>query len=153
MPVIFISAYGGDETVAKALAMGAADYIAKPFSPTELIARIEAVLRRRAEPARFTLGDLDIDYEGRQVSVAGRPVKLTPTEYALVRVFSLNAGRVLTYDSLIRQVWDGEERGGVESVRTFVKRLRDRLGDDTANPLYIHTERGVGYRMTKPRVP
>ena len=153
VPVIFISAYGGDETVAKALAMGAADYIAKPFSPTELTARVQAVLRRRAEPERFVLGDLVIDYEGRQVSVAGGPVKLTPTEYALLRVFSLNAGRVLTYDSLIRQVWGGEETGGVEVVRTFVKRLRNRLGDDTANPVYIHTERGVGYRMPRPGDP
>ena len=150
VPVIFISAYGGDETVAKALAMGAADYVVKPFSPTELTARVQAALRRRAEPARFVLGDLAIDYEGRQVTVAGGRVKLTPTEYALLRVFSLNAGRVLTYDSLIRQVWDGEENGGVEVVRTFVKRLRNRLGDDIANPAYIHTERGVGYRMTKP---
>ena len=153
VPVIFISAYGGDETVAKALAMGAADYIVKPFSPTELTARAQAVLRRRAGPERFVLGDLAIDYEGRQVTVAGEPVKLTPTEYALLRVFSLNAGRVLTYDSLIRQVWDGEEAGGVEVVRTFVKRLRNRLGDDPANPVYIHTERGVGYRMTRPSDP
>ena len=153
VPVIFISAYGGDETVAKALAMGAADYIVKPFSPTELTARAQAVLRRRAGPERFVLGDLTIDYEGRQVSVAGGRVKLTPTEYALLRVFSLNAGRVLTYDSLIRQVWGGEETGGIEVVRTFVKRLRNRLGDNTANPVYIHTERGVGYRMPKPRDP
>ena len=153
VPAIFISAYGGDETVAKALAMGAADYIVKPVSPTELTARVQAVLRRRTGPERFVLGDLAIDYEGRQVTVAGGPVKLTPTEYALLRVFSLNAGRVLTYDSLIRQVWDGEETGGVEVVRTFVRRLRNRLGDDTANPVYIHTERGVGYRMTRPGVP
>ena len=153
VPVIFISAYGGDETIAKALAMGAADYIVKSFSPTELTARVQAVLRRRAGPDRFVLGDLAIDYEGRQVTVAGGPVKLTPTEYTLLKVFSLNAGRVLTYDTLIRQVWDGEETGGVEVVRTFVKRLRNRLGDDTANPVYIHTERGVGYRMTRPSHP
>ena len=150
VPVIFISAYGGDETVAKALTMGAADYVVKPFSPTELTARVRAVLRRRAEPERFVLGNLTIDYAGRQVTVRGGPVKLTPTEYGLLRVFSLNAGSVLTYDSLIRQVWDGQESAGVEVVRTFVKRLRNRLGDDIANPVYIHTERGVGYRMTRP---
>ena len=150
VPVIFISAYGGDETVARALAMGAADYIVKPFSPTELTARVQAVLRRRAGPERFVLGDLAIDYESRQVTVAEGAVKLTPTEYELLRVFSLNAGRVVTYDSLIRQVWGGDDRGSVEIVRTFVRRLRHRLGDDTANPVYIHTERGVGYRITKP---
>ena len=151
LPVIFISAYGGDETVAKAFESGAADYIVKPFSATELTARVQAVLRRQAEPERFVLGELVLDYESRQITVAGAPVKLTATEYELLRVFSLNAGRVLTYNTLLRQVWDGEaqDRGGVEGVRTFVKRLRKRLGDDAAKPVYIHTERGVGYRMSR----
>ena len=150
LPVIFISAYGGDETVARALESGAVDYIVKPFSATELTARIHAALRRRADPERFVLGDLAIDYEGRQVSVAGRSVKLTATEYELLRVFSLNAGRVLTYDALLRQVWDGKDSRGIPVVWTFVKRIRKRLGDDATNPVYIHTERGVGYLMPRP---
>ena len=150
LPVIFISGYGGGETIAKALECGAADYIVKPFSPTELVARVHAVLRRRASPEHFVLGELVIDYGARRVTVAGAQVRLTVTEYELLRVFSQSEGRVLTYDALLRQVWDGEGSGGVEAVRTFVKRLRQRLGDDAARPVYIHTERGVGYRMSRP---
>ena len=150
LPAIFLSVYGGDETVAKALAMGAADYIAKPFSPTELVARVEAVLRRRSEPSRFVLGGLAIDHDRRRVTVGDLPVELTATEFALLRVLSLNAGRVLTYDTLLRQVWDTEESRGVAVVRTFVKRLRRSLGDDAADPAYIFSVRGVGYRMPGP---
>ena len=150
LPVIFISGYRRDETIARAFEMGAADYLVKPFSPTELIARIRAVLRRRAEPEPFVLGDLAIHYEERGVTLAGRPVQLTVTEYELLRVLSVNAGRVTTYDSLIRQVWGGQESGGSELVRTFVKKLRRKLDDDVARPAYIFNERGVGYRMEKP---
>ena len=102
LPVIFISGYGRDETVARALEAGAADYIIKPFSPTELTARVRAALRRRAEPEPFLLGDLAIHYEQRRVSVAGRDVPLTATEYELLRMLSVSAGRVVTYDSLLR---------------------------------------------------
>ena len=150
LPVIFISGYRRDETIARALDMGAADYLVKPFSPTEMIARIRAVLRRRAEPEPFVLGDLAIHYEERGVTLAGRPVHLTVTEYELLRVLSVNAGRVTTYDSLIRQVWGGQESGGAELVRTFVKKLRRKLDDDVARPAYIFNERGVGYRMARP---
>ena len=150
LPVIFISGYRRDETIARALENGAADYIVKPFSPTELIARIRAVLRRRAEPEPFALADLAIHYEERRVTMAGRPVRLTATEYELLRVLSVNAGRVTTYDSLIRQVWGGQDSGDPELVRTFVKKLRRKLADDAAQPTYIFTERGVGYRMARP---
>ena len=146
-PVIFISGYGRDETIARALETGAADYIVKPFSPTELTARVRAALRGRAEPEPFVTGDLAIHYERRRVTVAGRPVRLTATEYDLLRVLSLNAGRVSTYDTLLRQVWGRREANHTELVRSFVKKLRRRLGDDAANPAYILTERGVGYRM------
>ena len=97
LPVIFISAYGRNETIARALEAGADDYIVKPFSPTELTARIRAALRRRADPVPMVLGDLAIDYDRRRVSVARRAVELTATEYELLRVLSLNAGRVSTY--------------------------------------------------------
>ncbi len=146
-PVIFISGYGRDETVARALETGAADYIVKPFSPTELTARVRAALRGRAEPEPFLTGDLAIDYERRRVTVAGRPVRLTATEYELLRVLSINAGRVTAYDTLLRQVWGRREADDTELVRTFIKKLRRRLGDDAASPSYIQTERGVGYRM------
>ena len=154
LPVIFISAYGRDETIATALEKGAADYIVKPFSPTELAARVQAVLRRLTEPSKsFRLGDLAIDYGGRRVTMAGRPVRLTATEYNLLRVLSLNAGRVITYDSLLRQVWVRRESGDARLVNAFVKSLRRKLGDDAADPAYIFTERQVGYRMPSPDDP
>ena len=155
LPVVFISAYGRDETVAKALDSGAADYIVKPFSATELTARVRAALRRRAEPEPFVLGKLVIRYEQRRVTVAGRSTRLTPTEYELLRVLSLNAGRVLTYGSLFRQAWSGRDQnsGVPKLVRAVVKRLRDKLGDHGTRPAYILNERGVGYRMPGPRDP
>ena len=152
LPVIFLSAYGRDETIARALESGAADYIVKPFSPTELAARVQAALRRIAEPQEpFRLGDLAILYEQRHVTVAGHSVELTATEYEMLRVLSVNAGRVTTYDSLLRQVWSGKDTGDSQSVRAYVKRLRRKLGDDAANPKYIFNIRQVGYRMPRPR--
>ena len=150
LPVIFISAYGRDETVAKALEAGAADYIVKPFSPTELVARVRAALRRQEEPEPFMLGELAIDYGRRRVTVAADAVNLTPTEYELLRVLSLNAGRVVTYDTLLRRVWNGRSSADANLVRIFVRNLRRKLGDDAANPAWIFNERGVGYRMAEP---
>ncbi len=150
VPVIFISAYGREETVARALEQGAADYLVKPFSATELTARIRAALRKQAGPDTFTLGDLAIHYEERQVTVGGHPVRLTTTEYELLRLLAMNAGRVSTYESLIRQLWNGPEEGDPDRVRTFIKQVRRKLGDDPARPTWILNERGVGYRMRKP---
>lgn len=150
LPVIFISAYGRDETIVRALDAGAADYIVKPFSPAELAARVRASLRRRAGPTPFVLGDLTIQYDQRRVAVADRPVHLTPTEYELLRVLSVNAGRVLTHESLLRQAWGERHRGAPPDpklVRAVVKRLRRKLGDNAADPAYIRNERGVGYIM------
>ena len=153
LPVIFISGYGRDETIARALESGAADYIVKPFSPTELTARIRAALRSRAEPEAFVLGDLAIHYEQRRVTMAGRPVKLTAKEFELLRLLSLNSGRVSTYDSLIDHLWSDPKYGDPPLVRTFVKNLRRKLDDDPARPAYILNERGVGYRMCSPEGP
>ena len=151
LPVIFISGYKRDETIARALEMGAADYIVKPFSTTELTARVQAALNQRyGSSPSFRLGDLAIHYGDRQVTVSGRPVQLTATEYELLRTFSVNAGRVLTYDSLLRQVWARRETGDRRVVHAYVKKLRRKLSDDAANPAYIFTERQVGYRMPKP---
>ena len=147
IPVIFISAYGRDETIARALERGAIDYIVKPFSATELTARVRAALRRRTEPEPFVLGELTIQYEQRQVTVATRPLQLTATEYELLRVLSVNAGRVVTYGALISQIWKGPDSSDQDRVRTFVKQLRRKLGDDPARPVYIQNVRGVGYRM------
>ncbi|MDE0060801.1 MAG: response regulator [Defluviicoccus sp.] len=149
LPVIFISGYGRDETIARALEVGAADYIVKPFSPTELVARVRAALRRHEEPSPFVLGDLAIDYDRRRVSVAGHVVELTATEYELVRILSRDAGRVVTYDTLLRRVWSGRSHAESNLVRIFVRNIRRKLGDDAASPTYIFNERGIGYRMAK----
>ncbi|MXY16864.1 MAG: response regulator transcription factor, partial [Acidobacteria bacterium] len=123
----------------------------KPCSPSVLAARVRAALRGTAEPEPFVLGGLTIHYDQRRVTVVGRPVKLTATEYELLRVLSVNAGRALTYDSLLRQAW-GRRRDASDPklVRAVVKRLRRKLGDDAASPAYIRNERGVGYRMPGP---
>ena len=134
LPVIFISGYGRDETIARALEAGADDYVVKPFSPTELMARIRAALRRRSNQAPFVLGELAIDYDRRRVSVAGRPVTLTATEYELLRVLAQGAGRVLTHQALLRQVWAGRVNANPKIVRAYVKRLRNKLGDDRRPP-------------------
>ncbi len=105
LPVIFISGYGRDETVAKAFDSGAADYLVKPFSPTELVARIRAALRSREEPEPFVAGDVAIDYQRRRVTVGGQAVDVTATEYELLRVLSLDAGLVVTFETLLRRVW------------------------------------------------
>ena len=148
IPVIFLSAYGREETIVRALEAGAADYIVKPFSPPELTARVRAALRKRTRPDPFEVADLAIDYEKRRVTVGGRPVRLTVTEYELLRVLSVNAGRVMTYESLLSQIWG--EREDTEPVRTYVKKLRGKLGDVPARPTYIFNERGVGYRLAAP---
>ena len=152
LPTIFISAYGRDETIAKALQAGADDYIVKPFSQTELTARVQAVLRRRAWPERkpFQLDDLLIDYARRRVALAGKPLKLTGTEYELLRVLSVNAGRAMTFDALLRTAWGGRSTEGPAPVRTIVTKLRKKLGDLASAPTYILSERGLGYRMRAP---
>ena len=153
-PVIFLSAYGRDETIAKALQLGAADYIVKPFSPTELIARIEAALRTQAgTPEPFRSGELVINYEERRVELAGNPVRLTPTEFNLLRVLSTHAGRVVTYEELLSSAWQMRNSGDTRVVHLFVKKLRQKLGDDAKNPTYIFTESRVGYRMARPSDP
>ena len=150
LPVIFISGYGRDETVARALEAGAADYIVKPFSRTELVARVRAALRRLEAPEPFMLGALAIDFDRRRVTVDGVPVALTATEYELLRVLALNAGRTMTYDTLLRRVWTSRNGADASLVRIFVRNLRKKLGDDAANPSLIFNERAVGYRMAEP---
>ena len=150
LPVIFISGYGRDETIARALQSGAADYLVKPFSPTELVARVGAALRRHQKPEPYVHGKLAIDYDRLQVTVDGDAIILTTTEYELLRVLALSAGRVMTYDTLLRRVWRGRDGAEANLVRIFVRNLRRKLGDDAANPSWIFNERGVGYRMPAP---
>ena len=150
LPVIFISGYGRDETIARAFECGAKDYIVKPFSPTELVARVGAALRSHSGAEPFMHGELAIDYERRRVTVSERVVPLTATEYELLRILSVSAGRVVTAQSLLRQAWGVRESADTDPVRAFVKKLRDKLGDSASDPRWIFNVRGVGYRMSKP---
>ena len=153
VPVIFLSVYGQDETVARAFDMGAADYVVKPFSPTELAARIRAALRKRLEPFEgepsgpYAAEGLGIDYARRRVTMDGEPVELTATEYAVLYELAVHAPRVLTHTVLLQRVWGPEKVGESWLVRNVVKRLRGKLGDDASDPRYILTEPRVGYRM------
>ena len=156
VPVIFVSAYGQEENVTRAFDMGAADYIVKPFAPSELAARIRAALRKgtsaRTGPAEpFVLGDLAIHYAQRRVTVAARPLELTPIEFKLLFELSVNAGRVVSHDELFRRIWGPAHSGQSHSLRAFVKKLRSKLGDDAKSPRYIFTHAGMGYRMPDPR--
>ncbi len=153
IPVIFLSGYGRDEVVARVLEKGATDYIAKPFSPTELVARVRAALRRFGEPTfpapeePFVLGDLTIDYASRRVTVSGQLAPLTPTEFDLLAALSMEAGRVVPHDRLLRRVWSPGKPGNLRALRTLLMGLRRKLCDDAAHPTYIFTEPRVGYRM------
>ncbi len=153
VPVIFLSVYGQDDVIARAFDMGATDYVVKPFSPTELGARIRAALRKRLEPYQgeasgpFAVEDLGIEFAERRVSVAGETVNLTATEYAVLYELAVNAPRVLTHSVLLQRVWGPERVGEAWLVRDVVKRVRQKLGDSAGSPKYIITEPRVGYRM------
>ena len=145
LPVIFLSAYGQESIIARAFDNGAADYVVKPFAPTELAARIRAALRRGTGAGHFSprenyvRGDLVIDYVERRTTVAGRVVELTVTEYALLYELSTNAGMVLTYKQLLKRIWDEGRSENTGVVRTVVTRLRDKAGGQCAQPrVYLH---------------
>ena len=156
VPVIFISGYGRDQIIAKALDLGAADYVVKPFSPTELVARIRSVLRWGTRGARsneletFQLDALTIDYAERDVSLRGESVALTAKEYDLLYELSLNPGRVLTHEQLLRRVWGPGYTDDPRSLRSVMRRLRRKLEDSADSPSYIFTVPRVGYRLRKP---
>lgn len=156
VPVIFLTGRDSQEDIVQALQLGADDYVTKPFSPQELLARIEAVLRRRvlsdtieARPP-FKLDALSVNFAERSVTLKGARVSLSATEYKILYELATNAGKVLTYDHLLHQVWGPEYSGESGLVRSFIRDLRRKLHDDAQNPSYILTERGVGYRMPKP---
>ena len=155
VPVIILSVYGEDGSIAKAFERGADDYVVKPFSPTELTARVGAALRRRATPERelptepYVLGDLAVNYVERRVTAAGREVRLSVTEYDVLVGLSLSAGMVVTHEQLLQRVWGPGNSGDAGLVRTVVQRLRRKLGDDADNSVYIFTEPRVGYRMPR----
>ena len=149
--VIVVSVMPGERDKVRALDLGADDYIVKPFGTEELVARIRAVLRRQADVSAgepvVSSGDLEIDLARRSVTVKGRAVRLTPTEYELLRFLALHAGKPVTHTTLLRQVWGEYAVGDKYNTRYVVAQIRKKLGDDPANPRYIVNEPGVGYRL------
>ncbi len=154
-PVIFLTASDSSEDTVRALKMGADDYVTKPFAPSELLARIEAALRRRSLPGAsdsrppFTVKDLTINFAERRVILDGHDISLSATEYKLLYELATHAGLVLTFDQILQRVWGAEYAGETELVRSFIRNLRHKLNDDAKNPRYILTERQIGYRMVR----
>ena len=156
VPVVMLTAR--DDTIDKVrgLELGADDYVTKPFNHLELLARIKAVLRRldmpppKSRAPSFRSGDLEMDFNAQEVRVKGERVDLTPTEYKLLYHLVRNAGHTLTHGTLLAKVWGREYRDEVDYLRVYVRRLRDKLGDDPEKPRYIRTERGLGYRFLRP---
>ncbi len=155
VPVLMLTVKEEEMAKVKALELGADDYITKPFSTLELLARIKAVLRRAEMPPpitvypTFTTGDLSVSFGSREVTVRGQPVKLTPIEYNLLFHLVRNAGRVLPHKTLLAKVWGQEYGGDLTSLKVYIRRLRQKIENDPNNPQYIVTERGVGYRFIK----
>lgn len=153
LPVIMLTAKGEEDDKVRGLELGADDYVTKPFSPRELVSRVRAVLRRNDQGATSEDGVIDvdphlkIDFGRREVWLDGNLVKLRPTEYRLLYHLVQNAGWVLTYDQILSKVWGYEYRDETHYVRLYVNYLRQKLEQDPANPQYILTERGVGYRF------
>ncbi len=153
VPVIMLSARGDVGDKVKCLDLGADDYITKPFGAGELIARVRAVMRRTGAVAtvptrpHFTSGDLEISFAQRQVTVAGKEVKLTPTEYALLQELVLNAGKVLTHTNLLNKVWGPEYREDTQYLHVFVRRLRAKLEPAPTKPRHIIAVPSVGYQF------
>jgi len=140
---------GDEATKIAALDQGADDYLTKPFATGELLARIRVALRhaRPNQTSKIRVGELLIDLDRREVRLAGKEVRLTPTEYSLIRYLSENAGRVLTHPMILRAVWGSEYEGDTGILRTYINQLRVKLDDDPSSPRFIRTDPGVGYRF------
>jgi two-component system KDP operon response regulator KdpE len=156
VPVIILSAKGTNADKIKGLELGADDYLAKPFSPDELVARIEAVRRRlgsaekRKSFAPISIGDVTIDFEKRLVKRKDKDVRLTRIEWLLLSELARNAGRIMLYEELLTRVWGPEYRDDVQILRTWVSRLRNKLEEDPNKPTLIHTMPKTGYFITQP---
>jgi len=157
VPIIVVSARLEDADKVEALDAGADDYLVKPFSVDELLARVRAALRRTGQFASDTLqnessycnGGLSIDYLSETVSVDGRSVHLTPMEYRLLCLLARNTGKVLTYNFILKEVWGSSLSCDISSLRVFMATLRKKVESDTARPMYIRTHIGVGYCMLR----
>jgi two-component system KDP operon response regulator KdpE len=154
VPIIVLSVRTADADKVTALELGADDYITKPFSMSELVARIRVALRHVAERAggagttvRFQTGGLAIDFERRQVTIDGAEMHLTPTEYEVLKYLATNAGKVITHRTLLRAVWGPHYEDETQYLRNFIGQLRHKIEPDPARPRYLVTDPGVGYRL------
>ncbi len=155
VPVVMVSARGEEMDRVLGLELGADDYVTKPFSAAELVARMRAVMRRAAaQPASdnaggsLAIGEVTMNLDTRAVTLGGEPVELTVKEFELLRVLLESAGRLVKRDDLVSEVWDPNWFGSTKTLDVHVSSLRKKLGDDPAEPRYIHTVRGVGFRFS-----
>jgi two-component system, OmpR family, KDP operon response regulator KdpE len=153
IPIIILSARGDENDKVKCLELGADDYLTKPFGIAELMARIKTAFRHRGDPtvspaqSSFMCDGLEINYARRRVTVDGKDITLTPTEFALLQHLAVNSDKVLTHSMLLQSVWGNEYSSEKEYLRVFVGRLRRKLEPDPKNPKYIQTIPGVGYQI------
>jgi two-component system, OmpR family, KDP operon response regulator KdpE len=152
VPVILLTARRADADKVRGLNQGADDYLTKPFNPEELTARVRAILRRTSQdqeqsPRPLVLGELQIDFEQRQVHVGERDVSLSPTEWKLLTQLARRAGRVVLHEDLLSMTWGSAYRDDLQYLRVWISRLRKKLCDDSADPRYIQTVSGVGYML------
>jgi len=156
VPVIMLTVRGEDTDIAKGLELGADDYITKPFSHIELIARVQAVLRRSQglaitdEERPFTSGKLTVDFSRNEVMLQGKPVKLTSTERKLLYHLIRNEGRILSHETLLSKVWGDNYNDARDLLRVHIQHLRQKLGDNSESPNIIVTEHGIGYKFVRP---
>lgn len=155
VPIIMLTAKGEEREKVQGLRLGADDYITKPFGAEELVARVETVLRRSSIPKVdtspiLTIGELSIDFVQRKVTIKGREISLSPTEYRLLQCLAVNAGRVVVQEELLEKVWGPEYREGYEGLRVYIWRLRQKIEKDPRNPTHVITKPGVGYMLAAP---
>jgi two-component system KDP operon response regulator KdpE len=151
LPVLILSVRGQEADKIEALDAGADDYLSKPFGGGELLARLRAMLRRVQSPeeesnARF--GDVEVDFARRVVTKAGTVVKLTPKEYALLRLLLLHRGKVITHRQILRELWGPKAEEQTQYLRVYMTHLRQKLEDEPNQPVYFRTESGIGYRFS-----
>ncbi len=154
LPIIILSALDDEACTVKAFELGADDYVTKPFSMAELVARIRTALRHRyqAQGTRplLRLGDLAIDLVNRRVSRAEQDIKLSPTEYDILSLLAEHAGKVLTHDIILNRIWGPNRTDDVQYLRVYIRALRQKLGDQASRSEIIRTESGIGYRLVAP---
>ena len=151
LPVLILSVRGQEADKIEALDAGADDYLGKPFGGGELLARLRAILRRAQSPeeeSAMRFGDVEVDFARRVVTKAGAAVKLSPKEYALLRLLLLHRGKVITHRQLLRELWGPNAEEQTHYLRVYMTHLRQKLEDEPNQPKYFRTESGIGYRFT-----